>query len=119
MNRPATASLVDYLEESAARFPERSAIVDPAGWSLTYRELNERADRIAGFLIAKGVRSGDRVGVIVPKGVDAITAFIGIMKARAAYAAGGLYCARGAKSHDSGGLPGEGRIPGAGMCVDP
>ena len=85
MNRSATASLVDSLEESAARFPERPAIVDPAGWSLTYRELNERADRIAGFLVANGVRPGDRVGVIVPKGVDAITAFIGIMKARAAY----------------------------------
>ena len=85
MNRSAPASLVDYLEESAARFPERPAMVDPAGWSLTYRELNERADRIAGFLVAKGVQAGDRVGVIVPKGVDAITAFIGIMKARAAY----------------------------------
>ena len=32
-----------------------------------------------------GVSPGDRVGVIVPKGADAITAFLGIMKARAAY----------------------------------
>ena len=79
------ASLVDYLEASASRCPERVAIVDPAGWSLTYRELNERADRIAGFLVARGVSPGDRVGVIVPKGADAITAFLGIMKARAAY----------------------------------
>jgi amino acid adenylation domain-containing protein len=79
------ASLVDYLEASAARFAERPAIVDPAGWSLTYRELDERADRIAGFLVARGVKPGDRVGVIVPKGAHAITAFIGIMKARAAY----------------------------------
>ena len=53
------ASLVDYLEASASRCPERVAIVDPAGWSLTYRELNERADRIAGFLVARGVSPGD------------------------------------------------------------
>jgi amino acid adenylation domain-containing protein len=78
-------SLVDHLEASASRFPERTAIVDPAGGSVTYRELNERSDRVAGFLVASGVKPGDRVGVIVPKGAAAITAFFGIMKARAAY----------------------------------
>ncbi len=31
------------------------------------------------------MQPGDRIGVIVPKGADAITAFLGIMKARAAY----------------------------------
>ena len=84
-NPAEAASLVDYLETSAVRFAERPAIVDPIGWSLTYRELDARADRIAGFLVARGVKPGDRVGVIVPKGAHAITAFIGIMKARAAY----------------------------------
>ena len=79
------ASLVDYLEASARQCPDRSAVVDPAGWSVTYRELNERADRIAGFLVSAGVAPGDRVGVVVPKGIVAITAFFGIMKARAAY----------------------------------
>ena len=85
MNTSDPTTLVDYLEFSAARCPDRVAIVDPAGWHLTYRELEERADRIAGFLIARGVQPGDRIGVIVPKGADAITAFLGIMKARAAY----------------------------------
>jgi amino acid adenylation domain-containing protein len=78
-------SLVDYIEATAARVPDRAAVVDPAGWSLTYRELNDAADRIAGFLVSVGVQPGDRVGVIVPKGARAITAFLGIMKARAAY----------------------------------
>ena len=43
------------------------------------------SDVFAGFLVEAGVKPGDRVGVIVPKGADAITAFFGIMKARAAY----------------------------------
>lgn len=81
----ATASLADYLESSAARHAGRTAIVDAAGWSLTYGELNDRADRLAGFLLSAGVQPGDRVGVILPKGADAITAFFAIMKARAAY----------------------------------
>lgn len=85
MNPSRAASLVDYLEASAALFPDRPAVFDPAGWSLTYRELNEHADAIAGFLVTSGVKPGERVGVIVPKGAQAITAFFGIMKARAAY----------------------------------
>ena len=52
---------------------------------MTYRELDDCADRIAGFLVSAGVQPGDRVGVIVPKGAAAIAAFFGIMKARAAY----------------------------------
>ncbi len=85
MTTQTVASLVDYLEASARRFADRPAIVDPAGWSITYRELDEQADRIAGFLVSAGVRPGDRVGVVVPKGVAGLTAFFGIMKARAAY----------------------------------
>jgi len=41
--------LAQYLEASAERFPERLAAADPDGTSLTYRELNERAGRIADF----------------------------------------------------------------------
>jgi amino acid adenylation domain-containing protein len=85
MSTEQSASLVDYLEASAARFPDRAAIVDAAGSSLTYQQLDERAERLAGFLVQSGVQPGDRVGVIVPKGASAITAFFGIMKARAAY----------------------------------
>jgi amino acid adenylation domain-containing protein len=85
MNTPDAASLVDYVEASAARFPERCAIVAPDGSTLTYRELDERADRIAGFLVARGVQPGDRVGVIAPKSAAVVVAFIGVMKARAAY----------------------------------
>ena len=78
-------SLVDYLEASARQFGERTAIIDPDGTPITYRELDAQADRVAGFLVASGVQPGDRVGVVVPKGIAAITAFFGIMKARAAY----------------------------------
>jgi len=85
MTTQTVASLVDYLEASARQFADRPAIVDPAGWSVTYRELDDNADRIAGFLVSAGVRPGDRVGVIMPKGIAALTAFFGIMKARAAY----------------------------------
>lgn len=77
--------LCRYLEESARRFPERLAAADAAGNTLTYRELNERAERLAGFLAAHGVSPGDRVGLALPKTIDALTAVFGILKIRAAY----------------------------------
>ncbi len=80
-----TLHLCQYLEESAARFPLRSAAIDVDGTILTYQDLDARASRIAGFLAAHGVEPGDRVGVVLPKNTDALTILFGIMKARAAY----------------------------------
>lgn len=77
--------LCHYLEQSAARFPDRLAVSDSSGASLTYRELNEQANRVAGYLVDRGVKAGDRVGLIVPKTAMAFTALYGIMKAGAAY----------------------------------
>ena len=77
--------LAHYLEASAARFPERLAAADPGGAALTYRELNQRASRIAGFLAGRGVQRGDRVGLALPKTTSALTAVFGILKAGAAY----------------------------------
>ncbi len=78
-------NLCGYLEASAQRFSERVATVDPDGTSLTYRELNDRADRVAGFLMKRGIRPGDRVGLAQPKSVGGLSAIFGILKARAAY----------------------------------
>lgn len=77
--------LADCLEASAARFPDRVAIVDPSGRQVTYAELNQQADAVAGFLSDRGVGRGDRVGVVLPKSSSAVVALFGIMKAGAAY----------------------------------
>ncbi len=78
-------NLCDYLADSRQRFPDRVAVVDPSGWSLTYAELDDRSSRIAAYLRASGVVTGDRVGVIAPKGADVVASLFGIMKAGAAY----------------------------------
>jgi amino acid adenylation domain-containing protein len=77
--------LCNYLEGSASRYPQRQAAVDPDGTALTYSELNERANRVAGFLVYHGVQPGDRVGLVLPKTTNALTILFGIMKAQAAY----------------------------------
>ncbi|WP_066927847.1 (2,3-dihydroxybenzoyl)adenylate synthase [Streptomyces sp. NBRC 110611] len=56
------------LRERAAAHPDRTALVDPAPerrtW--TYRELDERADRLAAGFTARGIAKGDRVVVQLP-----------------------------------------------------
>jgi amino acid adenylation domain-containing protein len=77
--------LAGYLEEAARLWPDRVAVRDVDGSELTYAELNERADRVAGMLAARGVKPGDRVGVVLPKSAAALCAMFGAMKMRAAY----------------------------------
>src|SRR5690348_13624768 len=86
MQKPTqVVSLADYLQASAERFPERTAIVDPDGSTLLYKDLNDRASRVANFLLLRGVKTGDRVGLMLPKSATTLTAIFGILKARAAY----------------------------------
>src|SRR4029078_2577201 len=77
--------LAEYLELSAARWPNRAAVVDPAGWDISYAELNRRADGFAEFLAARGVQHGDRGCVVLPKSVASLVAFFGAMKAGVAH----------------------------------
>ena len=51
------------------------------GARLTYRELDDAADRFAASLRRMGVRPGDRVGLIVPNSPAYIIAFFGIQRA--------------------------------------
>lgn len=61
------------------------AVVDADGSSVSYRELNDRADRVAGFLTARGLQPGDRVGLVQPKGLAGVCGIFGILKARGVY----------------------------------
>jgi amino acid adenylation domain-containing protein len=85
MTTGSTNTLVAYIERSAARLPDQPAVVDTFGQVLTYAQLNAAADGVAAFLRARGVRRGDRVGLILRKSADSVTALLGIMKAGAAY----------------------------------
>ena len=64
--------------------PDHTAVIAD-GVELTYKELNERANRIAHALLEKGLAVGETVGMLLPRTVDAITAEYGIMKAGGAF----------------------------------
>ncbi len=70
----------EFLQNSAVRFPDKVALVcDGERW--TYAQLEERANRIAGGLVAQGVQRGDRVAVWMPNSAEAVVAIFGALKA--------------------------------------
>jgi len=73
-----------YLARSAARAPERPALVAPNG-SLDYRQLDELSNALANALIAQGISKGDRIGIDLEKCAEAVVAIYGILKAGGTY----------------------------------
>ncbi|OTA17398.1 Amino acid adenylation [Xenorhabdus vietnamensis] len=72
------------FEEQVQRTPDAAAVVFEEQ-SLSYHELNHRANQLAHSLIASGVRPEDRVAIYVERGLDMIIGLIGILKAGAGY----------------------------------
>lgn len=79
------SSLGDAVAEAAFRFPGATAVEETGGTTVSYTELLGLADRTSDALKEIGVRSGDRVGVYMPKSIDAIGSLMGVLRAGAAY----------------------------------
>jgi amino acid adenylation domain-containing protein len=76
------ASVDRTPDATAALFPGRSEAADTR---LTYRELDERANRLAHHLIASGVEPGALVGLCLERSLEMLVAQLAIQKAGAAY----------------------------------
>lgn len=75
------ATLLDMLAEHVDRRPDSEAVVELGAGRLTYRQLWDRAARVAGGLREAGLRPGDRVAVRHPAGLHWVLAFWGTVMA--------------------------------------
>ena len=75
-------NVLEYLEQSAERFPEKSAVTDGI-CTYTYKELLAYSRKI-GSGIAAYCRSEQPVAVLAEKGADTLAAFLGIIESGAA-----------------------------------
>ena len=80
-------TLVNLLEHSVLARPDAIAVEEAssAALALSYRALDVLSDRVRDYLVAAGVKRGDRVGIYAQKSIDAYAALLGAMKAGAAY----------------------------------
>lgn len=96
MSGPADAAcpprlLTDWFAEQVATTPDAVAVLADSGDdavaspSLTFRELDLRSSRLAHWLRDTGVRTEDRVGLCLPRGLDFMVALFGVFKAGAVY----------------------------------
>jgi long-chain acyl-CoA synthetase len=73
-------NLAANLLRSAGVHADRVAVrLD--GSELTYRELNEASARVAGSLLERGLRPGDRVGIMLPNVIQFAVVYYGVLRA--------------------------------------
>nr|WP_256261391.1 non-ribosomal peptide synthetase [Pseudomonas gingeri] len=72
------------FEQRAALHPQALAAVH-GQHSLTYGELNERANRLAHYLMAQGIRPDDAVAILLPRSLDLLIGQLAIGKCAATY----------------------------------
>ncbi|MEO0852812.1 MAG: condensation domain-containing protein, partial [Cyanobacteria bacterium J06648_11] len=81
---PIGASAIALFEDRVAETPEAIAIVENQN-SLTYAQLNAKANQLARYLQKQGVTTETRVGICCQRSLDLLVGLLGILKAGGAY----------------------------------
>ncbi|MEU4767463.1 amino acid adenylation domain-containing protein [Actinosynnema sp. NPDC023794] len=81
---PADATVPDLFAEQVRLRPDGDAVFDGERW-LSYAELDERSNRLAHVLLARGARVDCPVALSLPRGADFVTAMVAVLKTGAAY----------------------------------
>ncbi|MDO8753527.1 MAG: long-chain fatty acid--CoA ligase [Anaerolineales bacterium] len=69
-----------FLDQSAQKYPDKVCTIFK-GAVVTFKEMNEISDHLAGGLVAMGVKKGDRVGIFMPNSPQFVMAYFAILKA--------------------------------------
>jgi amino acid adenylation domain-containing protein/non-ribosomal peptide synthase protein (TIGR01720 family) len=76
--------LHDLIAQQAARLPDAAAVITEDG-TLTYRQLDERANALAHHLRAWGARPDSVIGLCVERSIEAVVGMLAILKAGGAF----------------------------------
>lgn len=75
MTDPAFAVIGDVYRRNAARYGDKPALIMPDGRWRSFAEVDERATRLANALMARGLKPGDRVGILSRNRIEYIEAY--------------------------------------------
>jgi len=72
------------IQDQVERCGSKIAVVS-SDHRITYRELNRRANQLAGFLLKRGISPEDRVAICLERGIEMIIGLLAVLKAGGAY----------------------------------
>ena len=81
---PKEKCIHQLFEEQVERTPNKVAVVFEEA-ELTYRQLNEKSNQLAHYLLKKGVKPESLVGICVSRSLEMIVGLLGVLKAGGAY----------------------------------
>ncbi|NEW06823.1 amino acid adenylation domain-containing protein [Paenibacillus sp. SYP-B3998] len=81
---PRHQSLISLFEEQVEKSSEQVAVVFGDD-KLTYRELNQKSNQVAGELLDKGIQPGGIIAILMDRSIDMITAILAVLKTGNAY----------------------------------
>jgi len=73
-------NLAQLVRRAAAAHADKTALIE-GDRSLTWSEFDRRVDEVAAVLRARGLQRGDRVGLLLPNGLDFAAGYFGILRA--------------------------------------
>ena len=79
-----TQPVHQLIEQQVELTPDATALVFEDK-QLTYQELNQRANQLAHYLIAQGIKPEGKVGIAVERSIEMVVSLLAVLKAGAAY----------------------------------
>ncbi len=78
------ACIHQAIEFCALHFPDHVA-VEHQGASISYAQLNTKANALADYMLQKGIREGDHIGVFLQRSIEMVIGILATLKVGAAY----------------------------------
>jgi amino acid adenylation domain-containing protein len=78
------STLQELFEQQVLRTPDHIALIQ-GEQTMSYRQLNERSNRLARYLMDCGLSQADNIGILVTRGFDMMVSMYAILKAGGAY----------------------------------
>ena len=71
--------LGEILARQSRKYPDKTALIFGEK-RFSYQEFNDRANRLANYLLGKGVKHGDKVGILLFNGNEILEAYFAVNK---------------------------------------
>ncbi len=83
--RQSPYTCIHHAFEDYARTQPHAIAIEHEGQSISYGELNDRANALAQYLIQIGVQQGDNVGLFLNRSIELVVGILGVLRTGAAY----------------------------------